>query len=188
MCTVTFIPTENGVILTSNRDEKIMRSFALPPEKYFSKDCTLVYPKDTMANGTWICLNENGNAAVLLNGAFYRHHSIPPYRKSRGLILLDIIDSNNPLSYFDEIDLSGIEPFTIVLYANSLLHELRWDGVEKYINMKDVSLRHIWCSATLYDENVIQLRNSWFKLWNAKNVVPTMDTILNFHKFTGDGN
>lgn len=188
MCTVTFIPNENGVFLTSNRDEKIIRSLAYPPIVYKTERNLLVYPKDSLANGTWICLNANGNAAILLNGAFYRHHSNPPYRKSRGLVLLEIIDSINPLSFFDDLDLDDIEPFTVVLYANSLLHELRWDGVKKYINMKDVAVRHIWCSATLYDENVIQLRKNWFNTWNAKNMIPTADSILNFHKFTGDGN
>lgn len=188
MCTVTFIPVDNGVILTSNRDEKIMRSLAHPPSVYKSKSNILIYPKDSFANGTWICLNDNGNAAVLLNGAFYRHESNPPYRKSRGLVLLDIIDSSNPLTGFDEIDLRDIEPFTIVLYACSELHELRWDGARKFANKKDTSLSHIWNSATLYDENVIELRKSWFESWKMKNEIPTIDEILNFHKFTGDGN
>jgi uncharacterized protein with NRDE domain len=57
----------------------------------------LFFPKDTDAGGTWIVMKENGDAAVLLNGAFINHTAEPPYRLSRGIILLDIFSTENHL-------------------------------------------------------------------------------------------
>src|SRR5437763_13365204 len=132
MCTVTFIPSAGKIYITSNRDEKLLRKQALPPRFYFHNDVQLIYPRDEDAGGTWIAVNNNGNVAVLLNGAFIKHASKPPYRKSRGLILLDIVKSNTALKYFFSTDLTNIEPFTIVLFEKNNLHECSWDGNKKY--------------------------------------------------------
>ena len=70
MCTVTFIPGKDRYFITSNRDEKMLRKPAIAPQPYVINGNTLVYPRDADAGGTWIAMNENGNAAVLLNGAF----------------------------------------------------------------------------------------------------------------------
>ena len=91
MCTVSLIPGRESFFLTSNRDEKKIRRQAIPPAIYQYKGARLLYPRDADADGTWIAINQNGNAAVLLNGAFVKHKPRPPYNRSRGLVLLDII-------------------------------------------------------------------------------------------------
>ena len=65
MCTVTFIPHQNGFYLTSNRDEKVTRSKAIHPKIVEHNQVKLIYPKDNDHNGTWICLKENNLAACL---------------------------------------------------------------------------------------------------------------------------
>src|SRR3954469_25167844 len=115
MCTVTYIRAGEKKFITSNRDEKKIRKKASPPQSYFLDDIRLVYPKDGEAEGSWIALNENGNLAVLLNGGFKKHVSEPPYRKSRGLVFLDIIKHTSPAKYFLDVDLFKIEPFTIII-------------------------------------------------------------------------
>jgi len=187
MCTVTFIPTAEKFYLTSNRDEKSWRKQALPPRFYLHNDVQLIYPRDEDAGGTWIAANKNGNAAVLLNGAFERHKSTPPYRKSRGLVLLDVIKSSLPLQYFLNVDLVNIEPFTIVLFEDQNLYECRWDGNEKYFKQLENFNAHIWSSATLYSDDVISKREEWFYAWLNENKNPTQNNILNFHCFAGDG-
>jgi hypothetical protein len=187
MCTVTFIPTADKFYLTSNRDEKSWRKQALPPRFYFHNDVQLIYPRDEDAGGTWIAANKNGNAAVLLNGAFEKHISMPPYRKSRGLVLLDVIKSRLPLKYFLNMDLQDIEPFTLVLFEDNNLCECRWDGDEKYFKQLENFTPHIWSSATLYSEDIISKREEWFYTWLNENKNPTQKSILNFHCFAGDG-
>ena len=60
MCTVTYLPLQdNGFILTSNRDEAIVRKISLPPAKYTINNTSVFFPKDQEANGTWIATSSN---------------------------------------------------------------------------------------------------------------------------------
>jgi hypothetical protein len=187
MCTVTFIPAKDRIFLTSNRDEKSWRKDAVPPTVYDFESGKILFPKDADAGGTWIAVHENGNAIVFLNGGFVIHQSMPPYRKSRGLILLDLIEGATPYNSFLAIKLTGIEPFTAIVWDDNQLFECRWDGQEKHCRQYDENLPHIWSSVTLYDEDVIQKRQSWFREWlRSKSVIERSD-ILHFHQFTGDG-
>jgi uncharacterized protein with NRDE domain len=187
MCTVTFIPLKNKFFITSNRDEKILRKRALSPAVYSLEDTNILYPKDTGGGGTWIAMHENGNAIVLLNGCFKKHTPAPPYIKSRGIILLEVIKTAFPFKTFQRLNLSGVQPFTLVLLDNNFLYECRWDGKLKHQKELDSTKSYIWSSVTLYDDEIIQKREQWFKEWLAKNPQPTMRDILNFHLFTGDG-
>ncbi len=187
MCTVTFIPGRNNILLTSNRDEKHWRSKAKGPEAFQFKTGKLIFPKDQDAGGTWFALHENGNAVVFLNGAFIGHNPQPPYKKSRGLILLDILDSESPAATFDQVDLGGIEQFTAVIWDSGRLFEARWDGVQKHLKELPGDIPHIWSSVTLYDPSVVRKREQWFLEWVAKHPHPSQTDILHFHLFSGDG-
>lgn len=187
MCTVTFIPQKEGCFITSNRDEKAARPKAVAPAVYANYNVTLLYPKDAAANGTWIAMNESGNAAVLLNGAFVKHEPEPPYRKSRGLVFLDIIASAEPMDWFAEINLYKIEPFTVVILQEGKLYECRWDGIKKHYQQLNEKQPHIWSSATLYPDEVISKRKQWFNQWLTDHPLPSQKDIFSFHQFAGDG-
>jgi Transport and Golgi organisation 2 len=187
MCTVTFVPARGNVFITSNRDEKNSRRKAITPALYCHNGCNLIFPKDAAAGGTWIALKENGDAAVLLNGAFICHVSEPPYRSSRGLIFIDILATERPSRTFFKTDLLGIEPFTMILFEKNCLYEFRWDGTERYGKQLSVSRPHIWSSATLYDGLVIKKREHWFASFMNRHPQPTQLDILNFHQFSGEG-
>jgi hypothetical protein len=187
MCTVSFIPVKDKYIITSSRDEKLCRKIALKPGMFEYNGQKLFFPKDTDAGGTWIVMKENGDAAVLLNGAFICHTAEPPYRLSRGIILLDIISTEKPSVKFTKIDLQDIEPFTIVLLESNCLYEFRWDGNEKYCKTLDANMPYIWLSATLYDGFVVKKREQWFASFLNGHPVPTQQDVLHFHHFTGDG-
>ena len=187
MCTVTFIPSKEGIFLTSNRDEKHWRSAATAPEVYALTTGRIIFPKDGDAGGSWIAIHENGNAVVFLNGGFVFHQSQPPYRRSRGLILLDLINHDSPFQSFRDISLEEIEPFTAVIWESDQLYECRWDGKNKFCKNLPADKPHIWSSATLYDEGVASKRKSWFEEWMRKYPHPSQDAIINFHQFTGDG-
>jgi len=83
MCTVSFIPLQNGFLLTSNRDEKSYRP-TISPQVYTENEMKLLYPKDEKAGGTWIVARNDGTSIILLNGAFINHIKLTNYRKSRG--------------------------------------------------------------------------------------------------------
>jgi hypothetical protein len=188
MCTVSYIPASDGFYLCSNRDEKKSRSAAFLPSSHHWNTSRIIYPKDPDGQGSWIAAKSDGTAAVLLNGAFTKHISKPPYRKSRGLILMEVIQSEKPEDYFEQMELQDIEPFTIIIISTGKLHEYRWDGKQKYCLSLDTRKAHFWCSATLYDEASAQKRKSWFDSWLGKTPQADQEGILNFHLNGGDGN
>jgi len=187
MCTVTYIPSRDGFFLTSNRDESRHRSAALTPGLYRSGPYKLIYPKDADGGGSWIVLKENGTAAVLLNGAFLKHLRKPPYRMSRGMVLLDIMRSKDPLEALAQMDLARIEPFTLVLFVEGNLWDCRWDGHRKHIVSLDKTNPHIWSSATLYDERVAKERKGWFDEWLKDREQIAPGEIVRFHHSAGKG-
>jgi Transport and Golgi organisation 2 len=187
MCSVTFIPLHNKVFIAHNRDESSGRAKAIAPQKYNIKDHELLFPKDSTAGGTWIASTINGNAAVLLNGAFEKHIHQPPYRKSRGLAFLDIVAADDLYLSYCNADLTGIEPFTVILWSNDNLYECRWDGEQKNIIRLEASASHTWSSVTLYDEAIILKRKTWFRHWLREHPAASMDEIIQFHLSAGDG-
>lgn len=181
MCTVSFVRVNDAVIITSNRDEHIQRVNAAAPAIHQLQNKKVIFPKDALAGGTWFAAADNGVIAVLLNGAFQKHIARPPYRKSRGLILLEIIEADEPLSFFKTLDLGNIEPFTIVLYQPGLLHELRWDGNDKHEKAMDINGNYIWSSATLYSDEIIEHRENLFGRFMHSTERITAATVHDFH-------
>ncbi|WPU98196.1 NRDE family protein [Mucilaginibacter sp. cycad4] len=187
MCTVTYIPTKTGFQLTSNRDENVNRGQAIAPRKYQNGNYTLLYPKDADRNGSWIATKNNGDTVVLLNGAFVKHKAMPLYKTSRGLVLMDIINAEDPYLFYKSYLLQGVEPFTIVLYSFGKLHECRWDGERKHISLLDGKEAHIWSSVTLYDEIAAAKRINWFNNWHKSANRDTVEEIMHFHHYAGEG-
>lgn len=192
MCTVTYLPLSNSsFILTSNRDESKFRKIALPPEKYLIHDTNVYFPKDADANGTWFAAADARFTLCILNGAFEPHEHKPPYRLSRGLMLLDFFKYRNVQDFHSQYDFNGIEPFTLLIFEQSPninIHEIRWDGNKIYYCTQDSSQPQIWSSAQLYTKKVIQQREEWFANWLKVNHQFTMDKIILFHKTGGTGN
>ncbi|MCF2506333.1 NRDE family protein [Dyadobacter sp. CY107] len=181
MCTVTYIPAENSIFLTSNRDERIDRAPAVPPECYCVNKIEMIYPKDAQAGGTWIVLNGDRSAAVLLNGGFKNHFYQTPYRKSRGLIMLDIMSTNSPADHFQAMDLKAIEPFTIILLTQGRLRRCTWDGDHKHLTELDATKPHIWASVTLYDRDMQLQRENALIQWLKETRQVKPEAVADFH-------
>ena len=185
MCTVSFYRDNSKVIITSNRDENINRPAADSPKKISNGAKTLYYPKDPQSGGTWFAVNSFGFVFVLLNGAEAKHIPNPPYRKSRGLILLDIINSDNFLEKWNLINLSNIEPFTVIAFVENQLFQIRWNEVEKSLVQLDINSSYIWSSITLYKDDIISKRELWFSEFLNENKENTSsDDFLSFHTNT----
>ncbi|MFV5688766.1 NRDE family protein [Flavobacterium sp. ZT3R25] len=188
MCTVSFVHVHDRIVITSNRDEKIIRPSAIPPRNYTINGKKIIFPKDPKAGGTWFVVDANGTVLVLLNGADEKHKVVLPYRKSRGLIVLDIISSVSPKDFWDEIDLENIEPFTLVLFQNKELFQLRWNGNQKETTLLDNHKNHIWSSSTLYPAVIREKRTNWFYTFLDTNPEISETEMLYFHRYTEDKN
>jgi len=187
MCTVSFVANNDKIIITSNRDEAVLRP-ALQPETYLINNKKITFPKDPKAGGTWYATNEYGTVLVLLNGADEKHKHRPPYSRSRGLIVLEIISSDSSILHWNAIDLNGVEPFTLVLYEDSKLYQLRWNEIEKSRIDLDASQPHIWSSSTLYPKEIREQRSEWFYRFmeNKKDITET--ELFHFHRYTENSN
>lgn len=184
MCTVSFVQANGKIIITSNRDEKTLRPNAIEPQSYSINNKKIIFPKDNKAGGTWFAINEDGTVLVLLNGAEEKHQLQESYRKSRGLIVLDLISSATVLAEWDAIDLNNIEPFTLVLFENGKLYQLRWNEINKSKIELDIEKNHIWSSSTLYSATVRAERAHWFYTFlDAKPEVNEQE-LFNFHRYT----
>ncbi|PIF60764.1 NRDE family protein [Flavobacterium sp. 11] len=188
MCTVSFVATNDKIIITSNRDEKTVRPSAIPPRSYTVNGKNLIFPKDPKAGGTWFVANADGVILVLLNGADEKHEVQLPYRKSRGLIVLDMISSSSPKDFWGEIDLENIEPFTLVLFQNNALFQLRWNGKEKETITLDIHQNHIWSSSTLYSSSIREKRANWFHTFMDGNSEISESKMHDFHRYTEEEN
>jgi hypothetical protein len=187
MCTVTYIPSGERAYLVSNRDEKHYRADAISPQAYQFPSGEIIFPRDADAGGTWIAMHDNGNAIVFLNGGLEAHTPEPPYRKSRGRILLDLINAESSSREFSSMSFEAIEPFTAVIWENERLYECIWDGQQKHFIEKDKNQPHIWSSVTLYNETIRSKRIQWFNQWLDQHPEPGLPDILHFHQFTGEG-
>lgn len=188
MCTVSFVATNDSVIITSNRDEKTIRPSAIPPKSYTVNGQNLIFPKDPKAGGTWFVTKADGTVLVLLNGAAEKHEVQLSYRKSRGLIVLEMISSASPKDFWVEIDLEAIEPFTLVLFQSQELFQLRWDGNNKQTLALDSNKNHIWSSSTLYPALVREQRADWFHTFMSETDVVSKEKLYDFHRHTQEGN
>jgi uncharacterized protein with NRDE domain len=183
MCTVSFVNSNGKVFITSNRDEKIVRPSAIPPRNYTVNGKNVIFPKDPKAGGTWYIVDEKGTVLVLLNGAAEKHQSLTGYRKSRGLIVLELISNDSPKDFWGQMDLENIEPFTLVLYQNKQLFQLRWDGIHKEKEELDSSQKHIWSSSTLYPKAVRQKRADLFFTFLENKELLSESELYQFHRY-----
>jgi hypothetical protein len=183
MCTVSFVHSKGKIIITSNRDEQVARP-AIEPRNYLVNQKNLFFPKDPKAGGTWFVVDDCSNVLVLLNGAEEKHQWNPPYRRSRGLIVLDLFSSESAISAWETIALENIEPFTIVLFQDQQLYQLRWDGHNKTAQNLNSEGNHIWSSSTLYSKEIRDQRRKWFSTFLDTTPELTFEEMFRFHRYT----
>jgi len=190
MCTVTYLPKGKGnYILTSNRDETPKRA-ARPPQSYKIGNKDIYFPKDPLAGGTWIASDKTRFTLCLLNGGFEKHKHQPPYRRSRGLMLLDFYAYDSVEKFAKEYEFAGIEPFTLVIIDSNdetSLHQLVWTGESLDLKALNSKQTFIWSSSTLYPQAVRDERKSWFEKWLTNREHFQRKEIIQFHKTGGKG-
>jgi len=187
MCTVSYLPAPSGFILTSSRDEKIARPAAKLSKPVIINDHEVTFPKDPQGQGSWIAASKS-RTVCLLNGAFTAHQPKPPYKHSRGLVVLHAFKYYTIQNFASTYDFTGLEPFTLLLVELGALVVLRWDGSTLFTSELDAFQPQIWSSATLYSPEIIKKRQVWFRQWLNTSKELTLESIRSFHKTAGDGN
>ncbi len=180
MCTVIYLPTEAGPQFSSCRDEDPGRAATSIPRIVMGNTGALLYPEDGVAKGTWLGAHENGTLLILLNGAKKTHIKQPFYVKSRGLIVKQLLDCQDPLSAWDSIGLAGIEPFTLVIWYYAELYELTWDEKKKHLVKQPLNQPKIWSSVTLYNEKARAKRKDRFDKALSQQKLTSATDLYNF--------
>lgn len=178
MCILSIVRKKNQFILTHNRDEDVARttSRTLITENKF--DVRATFPMDEMSGGTWVLTSKLWSTAIL-NGALENHKRNPPYRHSRGIFPFMLLEFDNIENYVQSLDLSGIEPFTQVIFNHDSedLYVLYWD--EKEINLVHTEEDClVLSSAPLYSQKEKEYHKK--AIANLKN--PTADELALLHK------
>lgn len=194
MCTVTYLPflqNTSGFILTDNRDESVNRP-AKAPRKYAEFHSELYYPKDKKAGGTWIGVGKEKHLITLMNGAFKRHQRKKTYRKSRGIVVKELLSAAQVKTAFLNYELEGIEAFfaVVVSWKKALrLYEMIWDGKQRFVFERNPKEPFIWSSAMLYTPLERAERESSFQALRAAFHAPEppAEALWEFHHSTGLG-
>ena len=179
MCLVSFVPLSNSIVITSSRDESTGRKKPIMIHDWIRTKKSLTFPQD-VKGGTWIGHDNFNNFLVILNGARLKHERANAYRKSRGLIVLDLLDADDIPLAWENVDLMDIEPFTLLHYSSEgNLWEWVWDGKNKLTNQLDIKKGHCWLSSTLYTPE------EWTTMKHKfQDVLPTLtnaEVIRSFH-------
>src|SRR5215472_6977646 len=162
MCTLTLVPTVDGYFAGMNRDELLTRPSALPPEIYGREGMKVVYPREP-SGGTWIACNSSGNLLALLNWNEIGSASLGEKRKTRGLVILELIrevSSSSTNSCLKRLNLDGVFPFRLIgVFQNERkLVEWRWDGIGIQ-QLGRAWVRKHWFSSSLSDASATAERS-----------------------------
>jgi len=185
MCTLTIIPSSSNFVVTINRDESPERAAAPPGIKKLGQHRLWLAPEPVSGSSNLVYDVDNATLAVLLNGAFDAHVHKPPYRKSRGQVVLDSFDFDNLEQMSESYEFTGIEPFTLVQINRPSVTELRWDG--KQVSFAEIrsNVPQMWSSAMLYRGIWQTERKGWFDKFLNEKPNPTAADMLWFHQNAG---
>jgi len=183
MCTVSWFLTDSGYELFFNRDERISRAKALPPQKKRVETCNTLSPIDKEAGGSWISVNELGLSVCLLN--LYTQSSLPEGSSSftsRGVIIqklmscYDLQSVSNKVSQFDLSQFRTFRVLAIDAQGNNIM--FIWDGIKLAVEMGTQSPKS---SSSLEGDKVRETRKA---IYRDKDLDSCTDRqqFLSFHR------
>jgi hypothetical protein len=167
MCTVTIVPHETGVRVMCNRDERRSRPAALPPQVHDLGEHLAAFPVDPRGGGSWIGVNDAGVVVTLLNVSGRSRSSREEPKRSRGLIVREVLQSRSlahALEAIDGLDASRFEMFRLVVMHRSTAIDATSDGLRTVIRRQmPVDTPLLFTSSSLGDALVEGPRRQLFQ-------------------------
>ncbi|WP_322970895.1 NRDE family protein [Faecalibacter sp. LW9] len=154
MCIISFYKQNDEIVLTHNRDEAIDRVASLEVETREWNGKKFSAPIDQKKNGTWIFYSEEFIACILNGGKVKPMNLKSTYRKSRGIVLLELMNYDSVKEYAENENLKDIAPFTIFVFErkSTKIYLLFWDGISLEMNDLSSDSFVFRASSTLYSE------------------------------------
>ena len=150
-----------------SRDEAQDRPWS-GPSVQLREGVRLIAPRDEVAGGTWVMMNEHGVAGTLLNRTLPDLTSATPTR-SRGSVLLDLASASSVADVktkLEALDFSGMGPFRLVLHDSTTLLVAAWHaslGLSLSLEPLKAKVARVWCSSGLGDHLVDAPRSALFE-------------------------
>ena len=188
MCTVSIAPTERGVRLVCNRDERLSRAAATPPREHRIGSRRAVYPVDPSSGGTWIGVNDAGLAAVLLNRNDTPSGSTPRGgASSRGLIVPHLLGCRNldeAWAQATALDDRLFEPFRVLLLQRGRLAVVTSRGGRLTADVSELSGPTMFTSSSLGDRLVDRPRRALFnRLLGSTRRIAVAQDVFHDHRW-----
>ena len=132
MCTISWLPSEDGYQVRMNRDERRSRSSGVPPQVIQIGGTKAIAPRDPEGGGTWIGVNDLGLTVALANVYPPGPPSPPADPRSRGLLVLDALEcpgGQAAMALVDQADHGRFQPFHLLAFepGQPVLAAV-WDG------------------------------------------------------------
>ena len=167
MCTLTIVPHGEGFQLGCNRDERLARPDALPPQVHLAGDLRAVFPTDIPGGGTWIGVNERGLVAAVLNRTIAGDRPAAlTARCSRGTIARHVLaadDLDHAVGRLMALPLRAFDPFTLVVAHGRTLGVVTSDGYQYAATVQALDRPACFASSSLGDALVLPLRLELFE-------------------------
>lgn len=185
MCTLTFIPRNEGYLAGMNRDELLTRPTALLPRIHSQDGMEYVCPQEP-SGGTWIACNSLGNLLALLNWNEIGVERLGEKRRTRGLVIPDLIpvkDASSTDGGLDRLSLDGVFPFRLigVFHDERQLIEWRWDG-SRIQRIESAWARKHWFSSSISDNNATENRGRMCEVASLDSAVGSTNWLRNLHR------
>jgi len=178
MCTITYIPTESGYIVTQNRDESPLREKAVFPVKETINKESIIFPKDPEGSGSWFVSAKHGLTVCIMNAIYHPNKTSADFKHSRGLVPLHYLEYESNEQFIKDYDFKGIQGFTLVVCSQENVNEIHWDE-NKVTHQSFSPAPLIFQSNPLYTAEQKAKRKLWFENWLDVN---DSTKILEFHK------
>ena len=180
MCIVSYIPTQNGFRLTSNRDEQVHRPTEAP-KTYNYRYSELIFSRDLETKGTWFVAHpKEKKVSCLLNakGVFPDHTR----KQSRGQLPLEYVSDQS----FDlqQKALAFYAPFLLITlhYSDSRIEitSFHWDGIQLKKENLNPTLPYLWRSTSLYQTKENKVFQKLFQ--QTISEIKNLNHTLEFHR------
>ena len=178
MCTITYIPTQNGYITTQNRDESPLREKAIFPITDTINNEPVLFPKDPEGSGSWFVSTKGGLTICVMNALYHPDKTSADFKHSRGLVPMHYLEFTSSEQFVENYTFKGVQGFTLIVCSKEKVDEIHWDETHVTHNAFEPKPL-IFQSNPLYNTKQKALRKHWFENWLDVN---DSANVLEFHK------
>ena len=186
MCTVTVVPHETGIRLMCNRDERRTRPAAIPPRVHELGGRLAAFPVDPQGGGSWVGVNDADIAVALLNVHSAPRRCTEGPKRSRGLIVRELLSCGSIAHVVEAIaslEVEAFDTFRLVIVQGSTV-TVATHGGACTVTCRQISLDTplLFTSSSLGDAWVEAPRQRLFQRMVVEGRAGWLDGQAQFHR------